>query len=638
MHTVETSPPLITEDELNEAIKRMMARKTSPGPDGIPSKVLAITSNILREEIKHLFDMCLIEGRFPNVWKTANLALIPKPGKSNLQAASSFRPLCLINEAGKMLEKILADRIWNHLTRIGPDISNNQFGFRRSAIDAISKVTSAARRTVAKGGIMLAVSIDIANAFNSLPWQSIKIALSRHGIPSYLRRIIEDYLSNREIVYNVGQSLPLEHRTIEKGVPQGSVLSPLLWNLGYNPIFGAAVPDGTEIIGYADDTLIMITGKSWTRTLRAMEAAIAAVVNTINKLGLQISPHKTEALWFHGLPKSKNPPESWISVSSERIRVSDSLKYLGIHQDGRLTFNTHFKKILPRIEKAQYLGRILPNTYGPGHMTRKLYANVVTSMAMYGAPIWYRFIRKEEISILKKIQRPIAIRLARAYRTSPNDLLLALTGMLPLHLTARTYDAIYQRNKKARREGLEISNNIVSKWRHQEHIKSMSYWRTELETSKERSKPILNAILKHWDKWIPDGPANLTYRVTQLMTGHGCFANYLHKIGATNTDTCMECNSLPDGPEHVLFECPALEEQRKDLASIIGSNFTYETIVSALSGAREQCSAVKNFCEQAMTTKEQNERDNERTNTSRRTRKHRRQLRRRTKQINIDPG
>lgn len=95
-------------------------------------------------------------------------------------------------------------------------------------------------------------------------------------------------------------------------------------------------------------------------------------------------------------------------------------------------------------------------------MARKLYANVTTSMVMYGAPVWSRYIRKEEIAALKKIQRPIAIRLARAYRTFPNDLLFALTGMQPLHLTAKIYDAVYQRAKKERSEGAVVRDSTIS--------------------------------------------------------------------------------------------------------------------------------------------------------------------------------
>ena len=85
---------------------------------------------------------------------------------------------------------------------------------------------------------------------------------------------------------------------MERGVPQDFVLSPLLWNLKYDLVLRAAVPDGAEILAYADDTLVIAGGSTWTRTLRIMEVAVAAVINEMKKLGLTITLDKTGALWF----------------------------------------------------------------------------------------------------------------------------------------------------------------------------------------------------------------------------------------------------------------------------------------------------------------------------------------------------
>lgn len=108
----------------------------------------------------------------------------------------------------------------------------------------------------------MAVSLDIANAFNILPWHKIRAAMIAHRIPSYLRKIINGYLGKRKITYNVGRNLPLEQRKMERKVPQDSVLGLLLWNLGFDPVLRAAVPDGVEIVEYADDTLIIVGGRS----------------------------------------------------------------------------------------------------------------------------------------------------------------------------------------------------------------------------------------------------------------------------------------------------------------------------------------------------------------------------------------
>ena len=86
-----------------------------------------------------------------------------------------------------------------------------------------------------------------------------------------MRKIIDDYLKERRITFNVGKHLPLETRRVETG----SILGPLLWNLGYDPFLRAAVPNGAEIFVYADNTLVIVGGSTWTRTLRIMEVVVA---------------------------------------------------------------------------------------------------------------------------------------------------------------------------------------------------------------------------------------------------------------------------------------------------------------------------------------------------------------------------
>jgi len=98
---------------------------------------------------------------------------------------SAYKPICLFDEVGKIFERILANRLVQHFFRSGSDLHKEQYGFRerRSTIDAILRIRSLTEAAVGEGRVALAVSLDIANAFNTLPWKCVRDALLRHGVP-----------------------------------------------------------------------------------------------------------------------------------------------------------------------------------------------------------------------------------------------------------------------------------------------------------------------------------------------------------------------------------------------------------------------------------------------------------------------
>jgi hypothetical protein len=160
--------------------------------------------------------------------------LLQKPGKPP-SSPSAYRPIVLLDEAGKLLERIVAGRIVRHLTSTGPNLAESQYGFRegRSTIDAITSVKAFSDEEVSRGGVVVAVSLDISNAFNTLPFSCIEEALKYHGLPIYLRRFVGNYLRNR-VVKCANREGRIVVRRMMCGVPQGSVLGPTLWNIGYN--------------------------------------------------------------------------------------------------------------------------------------------------------------------------------------------------------------------------------------------------------------------------------------------------------------------------------------------------------------------------------------------------------------------
>lgn len=201
-------------------------------------------------------NQCLANGTFPDKWKIANLVLIKKPGKPD-GVPNAYRPLCLLDTFGKLLEQLLRDRLHRSLQQRGA-IHPRQHGFcpGRSTIDAGNAV-----RTFCADwskSIPMVILLDVKNAFNSAPWRRILAKLKEVDVEPYLRRIIGSYLSDRKVVAQDTEGR--QEIMITSGVPQGSILGPELWNVLYSGVLDLDLPEGCEGNAYADDYALKVEG------------------------------------------------------------------------------------------------------------------------------------------------------------------------------------------------------------------------------------------------------------------------------------------------------------------------------------------------------------------------------------------
>nr|XP_026497699.1 uncharacterized protein LOC113401845 [Vanessa tameamea] len=194
-------------------------------------------------------------------------------------------------------------------------------------------------------------------------------------------------------------------------------------------------------------------------------------------LGLRVSITKTEALLFLG-PRKGPPRGASITVQVTVIKVQAQMKYLGLILDGRWSFGQYFVQLGPRlINAAAALGRLLPNVVGPGSLCRRLYAGVVRSMALYGAPIWVDDLTTDFRALLRKPQRVIAVRGIRGNRGD------------------RPGSACW-------------AKALIVRW--EKDLRSTTAGLAKME-----------AIRPHLSRWVKKKYGTLSYRMTQLDNGTG---------------------------------------------------------------------------------------------------------------------
>ncbi|KMQ89740.1 reverse transcriptase [Lasius niger] len=616
----------VSMDELKGALGRgSSSLSKAPGPDGFRLVLWKRVPAEVMGRMKFIFNACLKKGEFPDVWKRANLVLIPKAGSQNTGAvdAPKARPICLLDELGKTFERVLANRIYLwQVSNPESDISKFQFGFRkqRSTCDALLLVRELTSTATRNGGFAFVVSLDISNAFNSLPWRLIRRALGEKNYPRYLRRVLDSYLADRKIFY-VDKDGRRRSRDVEAGVPQGSVLGPVLWNIAFDEVLSLAEDEeGSNIICYADDTLIIVTGRDLRLTQLRASLLVARTIIMISRLGLKVAKEKTEAILFHGR-EVVNLPTS-IMVGDTPIKFSSSVKYLGIIIDINWLFFDHFRYVeekANRVVRALY--RLMPNLRGPDERRRRLFANVVLSVVLYGAPVWGDRIVKKSCTIpaLHRLHRTIAQRVISAYRTVSSNAALLLARLPPIKLLATVRKRSFERIKELRDNGNldPISRREI---REEELVSMCNTWRALLEKPNTPGEFTKLAIVPRLESWLNRDTINgMTFHLTQIFTGHGCFSKFLHMIGKKADPMCFACNmDDTDDVYHTLRECPMWDIQRLTMREKLGlpRDFTLGDVVDIIVASRGAWLAFSAFVKSIMREKEEIERRIERARLS----------------------
>jgi len=210
-----------------------------------------------------IYNRWLLSGVYPKNWKDARLVLLRK-GSKPAGEPPSYRPLCLLNDVGKLFEYLLTRRL-EALVDVMGGLAPSQFGFRRGHFtnSAATVLRNTACDSMNRRDMCAAVSLDIRNTFNSIGWEHVLAALRSWEVQPYMLRLFSSYFSDRLAVVACSEAADGSMVVnVTCGVPQGSVVGPLLWDLTYDRVLRAQLPHGARLLGFADDTLVIACGET----------------------------------------------------------------------------------------------------------------------------------------------------------------------------------------------------------------------------------------------------------------------------------------------------------------------------------------------------------------------------------------
>ena len=361
------------------ALSRINARKAA-GPDGIPGHVLRACAGQLAEVLTDIFNLSLAQAAVPMSFRT--ITIVPVPKHSKAESLNDFHPVALTPTIMKCFERL----VLAHLkTCLPPTLDPLQFAYRqnRSTEDAISTALHSTLSHLDNNNTYVRMLfIDFSSAFNTIIPSKLITKLSDLGINTSLCNWVLDFLTNRP------QSVRLENHTsstliLNTGVPQGCVLSPLLYSLFTNdctPVHGS-----NTIIKFADDTTVVGLISNNDESAYREEVRHLAEWCAGNNLALNTKKTKELIVDFRKKAGTHTP----IHINGTEVERVTSFKFLGVHISEDLSWTLNTSTLVKKAHQRLFFLRRLKKAHLSPQILVNFYRCTIESILTNCIPVWY---------------------------------------------------------------------------------------------------------------------------------------------------------------------------------------------------------------------------------------------------------
>ena len=493
---------------------------------------------------------------------------LPKPNKP-LDDPKGYRPIALLCVPYKLMERLLHARLDQV---IDPQLPNEQAGFRRgrSTVDQVTLITQDIEDTFhirEKVGVVL---LDLSAAYDTVWHRGLHLKLLQTIPDPHMVNFIMEMMKNQSFTLNTSDGQCSRLRRLKNGVPQGSVLAPMLFNIYIHDL----PVTQSKKYGYADDLAILLRNKRWEEIEAGLTADMTTLSTYLRDWRPKLSVAKITSCVFH-LNNREASRELNVMVNNKRLQSHTAPSYLGVKLDRTLTFRKHLDALKAKTtSRVALIRRMASTTWGAATKTLRISTQaLVYSAAEYCAPVWCRSSHMKGLdTALNSAMRIVS----GCLRPTPVNQLPILSGIAPPALRREAAALVLSRKAKTREDHLLHriptekpprarlkSRHPFSKPAHHllhqipDDVSKQSWlrirWKEEwLAANHTRLHRYINTPDQVQGQ---DLPRKQWTTLNRLRTGVGRFGASMKKWGLRSTSAC-ECGVPEQTVDHIINDCP----------------------------------------------------------------------------------
>jgi hypothetical protein len=373
------------------------------GVDGLPQDVIVKALPFIGDFIVRIFNSSFAMGVFPSIWKQAQLIALKK--NSAPENVTDFRPIALLCFLSKVLEKIAHAQIMEYLNS-NKILDPLQAGFRKhnSTQTALIKLTDDVRMAIDKKKVTLLLLFDFSKAFDTISPSKLLSKLRQLGFSRMALLWIKSYLQGRSQMVFSNKNCCSEWLETNLGVPQGSVLGPLLFSLYVNDLKDLLDSQVIKHLFYADDLQIYlhISKDKFLEGVTRLTQAARVIAEWAESSGLRLNAGKTKAIFF-GSRKNVNDISSWNLPGVELqdgviVPFSESVLSLGVTLDSKLTWKPHVDSVAKKVNKSLYSLRFIRDCT-PETLRKRLAESLVQPFLDYCSVVYLDVSEEQKLRL-----------------------------------------------------------------------------------------------------------------------------------------------------------------------------------------------------------------------------------------------